>query len=251
MKKIIFTLLALVGTMSMNAQVLKIYNGDQIVAAFTADQADRYVFEKLPDPVEGSVGTAPRYDETVIGGEVDVKWVQLWEDGPKFAEYNIGATSATEYGCYYCWGGVVDRDPDAEWNYWQGDELGDYDTATRLWGDNWRMPTKDDFQALIYNCTCIWKENYNGTGVNGTLCTGKGDYISNSIFLPAGGFYDDQGKIGGDLNREAPGKDGFYWTSTPSGSLSACYMYIHKVYVSGRGRSNSLSIRAVLKEEDE
>ena len=249
MKKLIFTLFALVGTMSMNAQVLKIYSGDQIVAAFTADQADRYVFEKLPDPIEGSVGTAPRNDETVTGGEVDVKWVQLWEYGPKFAEYNIGATSATEYGGYYCWGGMEDRDPNAESNYWQGEELGDYDTATRLWGDNWRMPTRYDFLDLINNCTCIWKENYNGTGVNGTLCTGKGDYISNSIFLPAGGFYDDQGKIG--VDKEAPGKDGFYWTSTPSGSPSAYYMYIHKVYVSGRGRSNSLSIRAVLNEEDE
>ena len=248
MKKLIFTLFALVGTMSMNAQVLKIYSGDQVIAEFTADQADRYVVEKLPDPVEGSVGTAPRNDETVTGGEVDVKWVQLWEYGPKFAEYNIGATSATEYGGYYCWGGMEDRDPNAESSYWQGDELGDYDTATSLWGDNWRMPTRYDFLDLINNCTCIWKENYNGTGVNGTLCTGKGDYISNSIFLPAGGLYDWQGKLG--VNDEAPGKDGFYWTSTPSGT-SAYYMYIHKVYVSGRGRSSSLSIRAVLKEEDE
>ena len=67
--------------------------------------------------------------------------------------------------------------------------------------------------------------------------------------VTAGGFYDDQGKIG--VDKEAPGKDGFYWTLTPSGSPSAYYMYIHKVYVSGRGRSNSLSIRAVLNEEDE
>ncbi len=248
MKKIIFTLLVLVASMSMNAQVMKIYSGDQVLATFTADQADKYVFEKVPDPLEGTVGTAMR-DGDIIGQQVEVKWVQLWEYGPKFAEYNVGATSATEYGGYYTWGGSVDRDINVEINYCPYNELGYYDTAFQLWGENWRMPTRSDFLDLIRECTCIWKENYKGTGVNGVLCTGKGDYICNSIFLPATGYY-EKGKIGGN-NREAPGNDGFYWTSTPSGDLSAYYMYIHDVYVSGRGRSNSLCVRAVLNENEE
>ena len=28
-------------------------------------------------------------------GEVDVKWVQLWKDGPRWATINLGVTSAS------------------------------------------------------------------------------------------------------------------------------------------------------------
>ncbi|MDO4824289.1 MAG: hypothetical protein Q4A08_09010, partial [Bacteroidales bacterium] len=39
-----------------------------------------------PTP-SATTGTAKA---TIGGSEVDVKWVQLWENGPKFAEYNVG-----------------------------------------------------------------------------------------------------------------------------------------------------------------
>ena len=52
------------------------------------------------------------FDGTLIAGtakrtgDIDVRWVQLWEGGPKFAEYNVGAENknAEDYGGYYCWG---------------------------------------------------------------------------------------------------------------------------------------------------
>ena len=47
MKKIIFTLLALVGTMSMNAQkvqVMKIMKNGEVIAKYKAAEADEVVF---------------------------------------------------------------------------------------------------------------------------------------------------------------------------------------------------------------
>ena len=35
---------------------------------------------------------------TIGGSEVDVNWVQLWENGPKFAEYNVGVTDGKAEG---------------------------------------------------------------------------------------------------------------------------------------------------------
>jgi len=54
------------------------------------------------------------------------------------------------------------------------------DTATVLWGEEWRMPTKEEFQELMDKCQWEWdsqNQGYKVTGRNG-----------NSIFLPAGGF---------------------------------------------------------------
>ena len=33
--------------------------------------------------------------------------VQLWENGPYWAQWNVGATKPWEYGCYFWWGDVV------------------------------------------------------------------------------------------------------------------------------------------------
>ena len=118
---------------------------------------------------------------TINSVETDVNWVQLWEGGPMFAEYNIGATSETDCGGYYCWGKSIDKDP--YWAYNEEGEVlsGDDDTATKLWGSNWRMPIKEELFGLIDYCNFEWTTL---GGVNGLKFTGKGDYSTNSIFLP-------------------------------------------------------------------
>ena len=235
MKKIIFTLLAFVGTMSMNAQIVKpgmeIMKNGVVVATYTADQADEVVFKEVTPPTTGT--------EKRTGG-VSVNWVQLWENGPKFAEYNVGATSATEYGGYYAWGGNQNKVDDHNTGtvYLSGDD----DTATKLWGDKWRMPTKEELDALLnnQNCTCTWTTQ---NGVNGLLCTGKGDYKDNSVFLPAAGFCDDGGVYGqGDYGR--------YWSSTPDDSYYAYDLYFNSggQYVDYDYRGSGCSVRAVLNE---
>ena len=236
MKKILFPLVALVCTMSMNAQVMKIMKGTEVVATYTADQADNVVFEEAPAVT--TTGTAKRT------GNIDVNWVQLWENGPKFAEYNVGAANnkAEDYGGYYAWGGNQDKvDDHNTTNTGKGDLTGADDTATKLWGSNWRMPKQDELQKLIANCDVVWTTI---NGVSGRKFTGKGDYSSNSVFLPAAG-YCYYGNVGGQ------GYVGIYWSSTPYGSYYAYYLYFDSGYQFVDNfyyRYYGFSVRAVLAE---
>ena len=63
------------------------------------------------------------------------------------------------------------------------------DAATAHWGENWRMPTKQDWLDLLneYDTTYEWVvEN----GIGGLRVTSiKPGYEGNSIFLPAAGVY--------------------------------------------------------------
>ncbi len=52
------------------------------------------------------------------------------------------------------------------------------DAATANWGNNWRMPTKEEFQELLN--LCKWEFTGNGYKVTGPN--------KNSIFLPAAGY---------------------------------------------------------------
>ena len=234
MKKILFSLVALVASMSMNAQIVKIMKGGDVVASYTAEQADSVVFEEAP---ASTTGTAKA---TIGGNEVDVNWVQLWENGPKFAEYNVGVTDgkAESYGGYYAWGGNLNKGG----GYNSGTDVltGDADTATKLWGSNWRMPTKAELDALLANCDVVWTTV---NGVNGKKFTGKGDYSSNSVFLPAAGNC-----VGGNVSGQ--GNGGYYYSSTPYGSTYAYYLYIlsgSSQYVRNTNRFYDYSVRAVLK----
>ena len=177
--------------------------------------------------------------------EVDVNWVQLWANGPKWATINVGvtdpdATGNDLYGGLYRWGGTNNmRSNTSAGDYHNdgADDLsGDNDTATRLWGSNWRMPTQDELTKLKDNCT------WNSFSAGCTI-TGKGDYASNSIFLPAAGHfdYDDEAVSGA-------GCRGYYWSSTPDGGSDAWSLYFgsgnQDVY--GDGREFGYSVRAVL-----
>ena len=196
-----------------------------------------------------TTGTA---EATIKNVKTDVKWVQLWKNGPKFAEHNVGATSATECGGYYCWGGTYQNGVGIEWNEkcktdW-GDLTREEDTATTLWGNNWRMPTMAELShaagGLLHECDCKWVTNYNNTGVNGLLCTGKGDYDENSMFLPAAGRL-DYGTLWGK------GDNGHYWSSSQYDGDNASPLFFNS-YGQRDGdyatRSIGYSVRAVLNE---
>ena len=190
-----------------------------------------------PAPTPTTTGTAKA---TIGGSEVDVKWIQFWEDGPKFAEYNVGVTDgkAESYGGYYCWGKAIDKDANGDYKTGNDALTGDDDTATKLWGSNWRMPTKDELKGLIDNCNVEWTTV---GGVNGRKFTGKGDYASNSVFLPAAGgcFY-------GEVSFSSV--NGCYWSSTPYGG-DANYLdfYSNLQYMAVNNRNGGFSVRAVLK----
>lgn len=230
MKKIFFALIALLCSMSMNAQIMKVMKDGQLVATYKASEANRVVFEDVP--TEGSAKA------TINGKEVDVKWIQLWDGGPKFAEYNVGVTDgkAESEGGYYEWGGHIEKNMSSnEYNTGSTCLADNDDTATALWGSNWRMPSKREFEALIANCDI---ENTTLNGVKGIKATGRGEYSDNSIFLPAAGYWRghafDYGMIG------------YYWSSTPNDD-KACYLYFYNTSrMSVRERHFEYSVRAVL-----
>lgn len=133
----------------------------------------------------------------------------------KWATCNIGAEKPYESGTYYAWGETETKTVYGDGNYalldciimLDGDDDSwtdvyydrydqkdgkvnlepDDDVAHVKWGGSWRMPTKDECQELIDNCTCTW-DTING--VYGFLVTSnKAGYEGQSIFLPATGYY--------------------------------------------------------------
>lgn len=209
--------------------------------------------------------TAGKYYELTIGtptatkgiakrtGDIEVTWVQLWENGPKFAEYNVGANSVIEFGGYYCWGGSIDKDIFGRHNEGTTALTGEDDTATKLWGSNWRMPTKEDFDhfsSKYHYCDVEWTIV---NGVAGRKFTGRGDYASNSIFLPSAGYFlPNQGEV------VAPG-NGIFWSSEPESDSdpNPDPNYVYTLFFSNNSQSVSsdkhrdwgYSVRAVLNEQ--
>ncbi len=186
-------------------------------------------FPVRPVAAKPTKGTAKA---TINSVETDVNWVQLWENGPKFAEYNVGVTDgkAESYGEYYTW---------AE------------DVASTEWGSAWRMPTKAELEALINNCDFEWTTV---NDVSGHIYTGKGAYSSNSIFLPVAGYYEF---YQGDTKFKNA-SCAYYWSSTldPWEPEDAAYnlYFDHGVsHIAGGtcSRKSKLSVRAVLNESAE
>ena len=203
---------------------------------------------------------------TVTGTAVETHvGVQLWKDGPYWATTNIGAETPEERGYYFWWGDSVGckREGDA-WvaldgstsNYkFEGIAITEYksdnelknegwitadgvlspehDAACVHWGVNWRMPTHEEFDALINNCSWTWTTM---NGVNGYLVRGKAAYSSNRIFLPCTGHAYWYGAYNVDL-------DGYYWSSVPNmDCLKFCSSYI---FADNINRSNGRCIRPV------
>ena len=153
-----------------------------------------------------------------------------------FREMNLGARKAYEYGDYFAWGETTKRydsisgtsvsggNPFNTQNapYYSGGSYTKYngsdgktvldpedDAATVQLGAGWHIPDKEDFQFLISssNVTRQWVSNWNGTGVNGTLLTGRGSYAGNSIFMPASGTIFTR-------SISSLGTHGIYWSRT-------------------------------------
>ena len=123
--------------------------------------------------------------------------------GLKWATCNVGADSPEDYGDYFAWGETIPKNEyhwsnyqhwiDSDGNgYWGGDDLilidydisgsVQYDAARANWGESWRMPTQNEIQELVDNCTWTWTTQ---GGKDGCKVMGPN---GNSIFLPAAGY---------------------------------------------------------------
>ena len=110
------------------------------------------------------------------------------------------------------------------------------DAAYVVTGGEWRMPTLEDWQDLLWNCN--WK-NETLNGVPGKRITG---YNGNSIFIPIAGY---MGHDGYDY-----ASTGFYWSSSLDykSTEKAYYFYFtsSQYYFFPEGRCLGMSIRPVV-----
>lgn len=167
-------------------------------------------------PVSGKA-KATINDETL-----DVDWVQLWAGGPKFATQNVAGTMK--------WTDAV---------------------KNKFWGDNWRVPTKDEMGLSANNTvntekvSAVYRCNENG--VLGFKFTGiTPGYTNVSLFLPANpGALESYGAA-------------TYWTAPPVGSNNAGYQlslicdgnHVVKCYYAALGHNGDYYVRPVLVEND-
>ena len=157
----------------------------------------------------------------LIDIKIEYEYVDLGlPSGLKWATCNVGATTPEEYGLYFAWGETTGYTAEqvpgvrafTEDEYKAGpaalisaDLTLEQDAAHVNMGGNWRMPTEAEFQELIDNCDVMWTEDYNGTGVAGSIFTSK--INGNSVFFPAAGEYFDSSEFWG-------GEMGFYWSAS-------------------------------------
>lgn len=229
------------GTLPANAVAEITINTDDASATFTQSNivtgANSYVIDFASSFGGALLLTNASFVVTIA--EDNLGGVQLWENGPYWAECNVGATKPEEYGYYFWWGDTVGyTNTGSGWisvkdgtsisftdsgtaasTYGKsksalqsagyidstGNLVAAHDAATAHLGAPWRMPTDAEISALTNNCTTTWITT---NGVPGRLVTGKGNYADRSIFLPAAGYGEDSGLFW-------PGSDGFHWSSTP------------------------------------
>ncbi|MBO7683677.1 MAG: putative Ig domain-containing protein [Kiritimatiellae bacterium] len=166
--------------------------------------------------------------------------VQLWENGPYWATTNIGADNPWDYGLYFWWGDTKGYSPSSDGKFSFNFDIDndaiythgkypsemrkegwlayianaspltpEHDAAHVQWGEQWRMPTESELSYLGSSeyCDRKWTEV---NGVYGCIVSGKGDYASASIFLPATGR-------GDGTSLGSAGKYGWYWSSETDG----------------------------------
>ena len=189
-----------------------------------------------------------------------------------WANANIGATSEDDYGCYFAWGESQEKshyDLDNYFDFQVEASKGrmvryiynkfnsagasligtEYDTATKLLGRNWRMPTPEEVQELIDNCEMkqeYVKDQNNHIKLEYTFVTGPN---GQSIYFPHGGYKD-----GNEFNK------GFalFWTAylptvnPKSGEAMAAstgnFLHDYKMSITKKRRCFGLSVRAVYED---
>ncbi len=200
----------------------------------------------------------------------------------KWATCNVGASSPYDVGGYFAWGEV-----EAKESYWWrnysmcnipeiselDDLIGDMDPSvlteycgtdgkTRLdssddvarqkWGENWRIPTAEEWTELVENCSWGWVKIAYGEGyVEGFKVFSKKN--GNSIFLPVSGICMGVGAVEST-------KTGCYWSSSlntdnlveawclfffPGGSLGWHTGWPRSIETEKESRSYGLPVRPV------
>lgn len=182
----------------------------------------------------------------------------------KWATCNVGASCPEDYGDYFAWGETEPKDDFYNWirykwcngnynnltKYCNDSNYGIVDNKTTLelnddaaysnWGEEWRMPTKEELYELVRNCSWTWT-NFNNT--NGYHVTGPN---GNSIFIPAAGEQ-HQGRP-----PHGVGETISYWSSSIAGRPDIAISIRHNItpasaWTFTESRYTGISIRPVCR----
>lgn len=209
-------------------------NNGEAVEYLSAQVKDLFFYDSEASSTSQETGSLDGY------GYVDLGLSVLW------ATHNVGASSPAGRGGLYAWGETaeevgdtsvlyptaysalqykysLDDKIDSVSKYCVVDTFGVVDNLVRLeasddaasvnWSSKWRMPTVEELSELMENCSVLFTDDYEGTGVSGILLTSKvPGYTDRSIFLPGNGYIQYEQKP-----TDAEGKelaDPYYWSSS-------------------------------------
>lgn len=130
-------------------------------------------------------------------------------------------------GLYFSWGNTDGHPADAGYDFSEEvynttpgaaitENLSLSQDAARIYlGAPWRMPTADELQELVDNCTHVWSTL---NGVNGILFTSRVN--GNTLFVPAAGIYNG-------TSITDSGSSGDIWSSTFRSNTNARTLYFN------------------------
>ena len=177
--------------------------------------------------------------------------------GLLWAKCNVGAKHEYEFGNYFAWG---ETEPKEEYG-WETYKFGSTknsrtkynssdgktilepqdDAATVNMGEEWRMPTEEELEELVYNTSRLYTSI---NGIKGIKFINR-QTPSNYIFIPAAGYVDNLID-----NMWSAGRNCSFWTATfLSSSSSNPYAFFEENEEIGfpRGKSapTGLPVRGV------
>ena len=211
--------------------------------------------------------------------------VQLWKDGPYWAEVNIGAENPWESGYYFWWGDTVGyKFENGVWSASDGSSrgfsFGKINMFSKLLGEKDIQTCGKDFSTLLSKGWIMqngvlapehdaahvqwggdWRMPTDGemydlcaecdwsrtqkNGIDGFVVRGRGAHASASVFLPCAGYGN-----GTSLGNVA--WHGYFWSSAPdnasSNNAESLYISLDSHNTCGLSRFYGLSVRPVQGE---
>ena len=251
MKRIIPFVAAVLVALSAQAQTVNVHMADGTTQTYLGSQVEYINFNatNIPDTLKA----------VDLGLPSKTKWASI----------NIGADIPEGDGFYFSWGEIEPKTrrhfgwENYKYGYWDDNlkigiltkynsndglttlEPSD-DAATMLWGEEWCIPTKDDFEELIAN-TDMRMRHHNGIPV----VEFKSKSNDKAIILPAAGYNGGQQYNFDDTRDYA----GFYYTSTldTSNNCMKAYSFIFSMnqteITNIWSRPDGYSIRPVKKNK--
>ena len=183
---VIFALAALLTTSAQQRMVLRIDGKDSVnIEVWRIDQVSF-----IPEEVAVANGAG---QQVTLG---DLKW----------ADRNLEATQGEKLLRLVGWGDTSMTNLSKKLEYFPiasptaGIADSNYDVASHKWGSGWRLPTKEELEALVTGSTLTWINRNDSVGCMLTVGT-------DSIFLPALGYREGE-------TVTAAGQEVWLWSGT-------------------------------------